>query len=480
MSLKQATKTDAANRVELEVEVDAQTFEEAVQKAYRRQIGKINVPGFRRGKAPRHLVERLYGAVFFYEDAMNAVYPDALDQAIAESGYEFVQDKIDLDVVSVGKDGLTFKAVITVKPEVTIDGYKGIAAQKTVEAVTDKEVDAEIEKLQNQQSRLVTVEDRAAENGDTVVFDFEGFQDGKPFEGGKAENHTLVLGSGQFIPGFEEQIVGKKPEEEFEVNVTFPEEYHAKELAGKPAVFQCKLHEIKTRELPEVNDEFAKDCSEFDTLDELKADLRKKLEERKEKEAERAFDAAVADALAGLVQADIPEAMFENAVDDMVRDFENRLRMQGLELSMYLQYTGMDKDAFRKGYREQAEKQVKVRLALEKIAQLENLSASDEELEAEYKKLADQYQMEVEQVKAAIEEKALRKDLEVEKAMNFVKEHAVPAKKAAAKKPAAKKTAEKAGKSEEAAADASAEKAPAKKPAAKKKAAPKAEEKPAE
>ncbi len=448
MSLKQATKTDAANRVELEVEVDAQAFEEAVQKAYRRQIGKINVPGFRRGKAPRHLVERMYGAEFFYEDAMNAVYPDALDAAIAESGYEFVQDKIDLDVVSVGKDGLTFKAVITVKPEVAIDGYKGVQAQKTAEAVTDDEVNAEIEKLQNQQSRLVTVEDRAAENGDTVVFDFEGFQDGVPFEGGKAENHTMVLGSGQFIPGFEEQIVGKKTDEEFDVNVTFPEEYHAEELAGKPAVFKCKLHEIKTRELPEINDDFVKDCSEFDTLDELKADLRKKLEEKKEKEADRAFDNAVADKLAELVQADIPEAMYENAVDDMVRDFENRLRMQGLELSMYLQYTGMDRDAFRKGYREQAEKQVKVRLALEKIAQLEGLTASAEDLEAEYKKLADQYQMEVEQVKAAIAEKALQKDLEVEKAMDFVKEHTVaPTKKTAAKKPAAKKKA--APKSEE-------------------------------
>ena len=292
MSLKQATKTDTANRVELEVEVDAAAFEAAVEKAYRKDVKKMNIPGFRKGKAPRHYIEKLYGTEVFYEDAMNDVYPDALEAAIEESGYEFVQDKVDLDVVSVGKDGLVFKAVITVKPEVEIEGYTGLKAEKEEVKVTDEDVEAELKKLQDRQSRLVTVE-REAQNGDTAVIDYEGFVDGVPFEGGKGENHSLTLGSGQFIPGFEDQIVGKKAEEEFDVNVTFPEEYHAAELAGKPAVFKCKLHEVKTRELPELNDDLAKDCSEFDTLEELKADLRKKLEESRTQEADNAFEGAL-------------------------------------------------------------------------------------------------------------------------------------------------------------------------------------------
>lgn len=427
MSLKNATKTETPNRVELEVEVDAAAFEAAVNRAYKKNIGKMAVPGFRKGKAPRHLVEKMYGSGVFYEDAMNDVYPSALDEAIVASGYEYVEDKIDLDVVSVGAEGLVFKAVITVKPEVEVGEYKGLKADKTVAEVTDADVDAEIAKLQERNARLVTVEDRAAEDGDTVTFDFEGFLDGEAFEGGKGENHTLVLGSGQFIPGFEEQIVGKSTDEEFDVNVTFPEDYHAEELKGKPAVFKCKLHEIKKKELPEINDEFVKDVSEFDTLDELKADTRKHLEEHRQKEADSAFENALLDQLAAGLKADIPQAMFDRRIDDCVQDFGYRLQSQGLDLNTYLQYTGMEMGAFRDGFKEQAEKQVKVRLALEKIADTEAVEVSDEDMEAEYDKFAKMYEMDVEKVKAVLSEKDMKRDLAVGKALDIVKENAVSA-----------------------------------------------------
>ena len=439
MSLKKATKTDTKNRVELEVEVSAEQFEQAIDKAYRRDVKKMSVPGFRKGKAPRRVIERLYGKEVFYEDAMNIVYPDALDAAIAESGYEFVEDKIDLDVVSVGEDGMVFKAVITVKPDVAIKDYIGLKAEKPVVDVTDADVEAELTKLQNRQSRLVSVEDRAAADGDTVVIDYEGFVDDVAFAGGKGEHQSLVLGSGQFIPGFEEQIVGKKIDEEFDVSVTFPEEYHAEELKGKPAVFKCKLHEIKTRELPELNDDFAKDCSEFDTLEEMKADIRKKLTEDREREADAAFETALAEQLADKVEADIPQAMIENAIDESVREFDQRLQSQGLSLDMYLQYTGMDMAAFRESNREKCELQVKVRLALETIAKLENLTVSDEDLEAEYERFAEQYHLKVEQIKAALSEKGLRADMLTEKAMHFVRDNAKAVKPAAKKTTAAKK-----------------------------------------
>ena len=366
------------------------------------------------------------GPGVFYEDAVNDLYPTALDEAINESGYEYVEDKIDLDVVSVGKEeGLVFKAVITVKPEVEVGEYKGLKADKKVEEVTDADVDKEVEKLQDRNSRLVAVEGRAAENGDTVTFDFEGFVDDKAFDGGKAENYTLTLGSGQFIPGFEDQLAGKNTDDEFDVNVTFPEDYNAEELAGKPAVFKCKLHEIKTRELPELNDEFAKDVSEFDTLDELKNDLKDKLQHQREHAAEDAFESQLLEQLVSGLKAEIPEAMFERRVDESVREFEYRLQSQGLNLDTYLQYTGMDMDAFRKGFREQAEKQVKIRLVLEKIAALEEIAPTEEELDAEFAKLAEQYKMDVEKVKAFIPAKELSKDLAVGKAMDMVKETAV-------------------------------------------------------
>lgn len=426
MSLKNA-EVKETNRVELEIEVGAEEFEAAVAKAYKKNIGKMNIPGFRKGKAPRHFVEKMYGEGVFYEDAVNDLYPAALDAAIKESNYEYVEDKIDLDVVSVGREGLVFKAVITVKPEIEVGDYKGLKAEKKVAEVTDEDVDAEIKKLQERNSRLVSVEGRAAENGDTVVFDFEGFVDDVAFEGGKGENYTLVLGSGQFIPGFEEQIVGKSAEEEFDVNVTFPEEYHAAELAGKPAVFKCKLHEIKTKELPALDDDFVKDCSEFDTVDELKADSRKKLEESRERAATESFEAALVDQLVDGVKGEIPEAMFENRVNESVQEFGYRLQSQGLSLDMYMQYTGSDMDSFKATFRPQAEKEVKLRLALEKIAKLENLTATDGALEAEYAAMAEQYKMEVEQIKSFVPATELAKDLTVRAAMDLVKETAVVA-----------------------------------------------------
>ncbi|MBR5134505.1 MAG: trigger factor [Clostridia bacterium] len=424
MSLKNATVKET-NRVELEIEVGAEAFEAAVSKAYKKNIGKLNVPGFRKGKAPRHLVEKLYGEGVFYEDAMNDIYPTALDEAITASGYEYVEDNIDLDVVSVGKEGLVFKAVITVKPEVTLGDYKGIEAVKAVKAVTDEDVDAEIKKLQERNSRMVSVEDRAAAEGDTVVFDFEGFVDDVAFEGGKAEKYTLVLGSGQFIPGFEDQIVGKSIDEEFDVNVTFPEDYQAEELAAKAAVFKCKLHEIKVKELPELNDDFAKDCSEFDTLDELKNDAKDRLTKANEKAADEAFETEILDKLADGMQAEIPEAMYKNRVKEQVNDFAYRLQSQGLDLDTYMKYTGMDMETFEEGFREQAERQVKVRLALEAVVKAENLVASEEEIENEYQKYADIYKIEVEKVKSFIPQADLARDLAVEKAMNLLKDNAV-------------------------------------------------------
>ena len=423
MSLKNATKKEN-NRVELEIEVDAATFEAAVEAAYKKDIANIQIPGFRKGKAPRALVEKMYGEGMFYETAVNDIYPAALDEAIKASGYEYVEDQIDFDVTSVGKDGLKFKAVITVKPEVKLGKYKGLKATKTVAAVTDEDINEELKKLQERNSRMVSVDDRAAEMGDTVTFDFEGFVDDVAFEGGKAENHALVLGSGQFIPGFEEQLVGKKVDEECDVNVTFPEEYHAADLAGKPAVFKCKIHEIQMKELPELNDDFAKDVSDFDTLDALKDDVKAKLEETRAAAADEAVSEQLVDGLLGVLDADIPAAMFENAINDAVRDFDYRLQSQGLNMEMYMKYTGMEMDKFRENFREQAEKQVKLRLILEEIAKLENIQPTEEDLDKEYARFAEMYQMEADKVKAFIPASELSKDVAVQQAMDLVKAEA--------------------------------------------------------
>ena len=423
MSLKSQNKIDT-NRVELEVVVDAETFEKGLAAAFKKQSKKISIPGFRKGKAPRAFVEKYFGKEVFYEDAVNALYPDALDEAVKEAGLEVIQDKIDFDVKEVGPQGFTFTAALTTKPEVTIENYKGIEAVKKSAEVTDEDIDAEIKKVQERNSRMVTVEDRAAQNDDIAVIDFEGFLDGEPFEGGKGENYSLTLGSGQFIPGFEEQIVGHNTGDEFEVNVTFPEDYQAEELKGKATTFKCKLHEIKMKELPEVDDEFVKDVSEFDTLADYKEDLKKKLAESKEKEAADDLENQLIDKLVELVQGEIPEAMYENKIADSSREFGYRLPAQGLNLDTYMKYTGMNVDQMKEGFRPQAERQVKLRLALEKIAALEELKAGEEDLNQEYQKIAEQYKMEADKIKELIPAAELEKDICVEKAINLVRDNA--------------------------------------------------------
>ena len=423
MSLKSQNKIDT-NRVELEVVVDAETFEKGLAAAFKKQSKKISIPGFRKGKAPRAFVEKYFGKEVFYEDAVNALYPDALDEAVKEAGLEVIQDKIDFDVKEVGPQGFTFTAALTTKPEVTIENYKGIEAVKKSAEVTDEDIDAEIKKVQERNSRMVTVEDRAAQNDDIAVIDFEGFLDGEPFEGGKGENYSLTLGSGQFIPGFEEQIVGHNTGDEFEVNVTFPEDYQAEELKGKATTFKCKLHEIKMKELPEVDDEFVKDVSEFDTLADYKEDLKKKLAESKEKEAADDLENQLIDKLVELVQGEIPEAMYENKIADSIREFGYRLQSQGLNLDTYMKYTGMNVDQMKEGFRPQAERQVKLRLALEKIAALEELKAGEEDQNQEYQKIAEQYKMEADKIKELIPAAELEKDICVEKAINLVRDNA--------------------------------------------------------
>lgn len=423
MSLKSQNKIDT-NRVELEVVVDAETFEKGLAAAFKKQSKKIAIPGFRKGKAPRAFVEKYFGKEVFYEDAVNALYPDALDEAIKEAGIEVIQDKIDFDVKEVGPQGFTFTAALTTKPEVTIENYRGIEAVKKSAEVTDEDINAEIKKVQDRNSRMVTVEDRAAQNDDIAVIDFEGFLDGEPFEGGKGENYSLTLGSGQFIPGFEEQIVGHNTGDEFDVNVTFPEDYQAEELKGKATTFKCKLHEIKMKELPEVDDEFVKDVSEFDTLADYKEDLKKKLTENKEREATDDLENQLIDKLVELVQGEIPEAMYENKVADSLREFGYRLQSQGLNLDTYMKYTGMNVDQMKEGFRPQAERQVKLRLALEKIAALEKLKATEEDLNQEYQKIAEQYKMEADKIKELIPAAELEKDICVEKAINLVRDNA--------------------------------------------------------
>jgi trigger factor len=424
MSLKSSNKV-AANRFRLEVAVDADEFEKAVEQAYRKENKKITIPGFRRGKAPRKFVEKYYGEKIFYDDAINSLYPGALEQAIREANLEMIEDKIDFDLVSAGKDGLVFNATITTKPEVQMEGYKGISALKKPVSVTDKDIDDEIARVQDRNSRMVTVEDREAQKGDITMIDFDGTVDGNPFAGGKADNFSLTLGSGQFIPGFEDQVEGHKTGDEFDVTVTFPKDYQAKDLAGKESVFHVKLHEIKKKELPAVDDDFVKDVSEFDTLDEYKADIRKKIAESRETEAKDSVDNQLIDKLVSLVQADIPEAMFKNRTDEDMRDFEYRLRSQGLNLQTYMKYTGMDMDGMRKQFRPQAERQVKMRLALEKIAELEAIKPSDEDVEKEYGKIAESYKTDVEKVKKLIARDDLEKDIAVEKAFDLVRDAAV-------------------------------------------------------
>ena len=424
MSLKSATNVET-NKHELVVEIDSKTFNDAVTKVYRKEVKKINVPGFRKGKAPQAIIEKMYGEGVFYDDAIQALYPEALAEAAIEAKLEVVALE-DISVERVGKDGLEFKAVVIVKPEVDINNYAGIKVTPKSTEVTDELVNEEIDKFRDRNSRLVTVEGRPAENGDITVIDFEGFVDGVAFDGGKAENFNLTLGSGQFIPGFEDQIVGKNAGEEFTIDVTFPEEYQ-ENLAGKDAQFKIKLHEIKAKELPEVDDEFIKDVSDkVETVAEYREELKKEIAERLQKESEADVENQIIDKLCELLEAEIPEAMYDNKANDMLREFDMRLRQQGMDMNTYLQYVGGNVEAIKASYMPEAEKRVKLRLALEKVAEKEGFTeVSDEDLEAEYTKLAEMYNMEADRVKAAIAAEDLKKDIAVEKAMDFVKESAI-------------------------------------------------------
>ena len=414
----------AANTVEVEFKANAAEFEEAVQAAYLKKRKNITIPGFRKGKATRKMIETHYGEGIFYEDAINNMYRNQIADVVEELKLDVV-DMPNIEVVSVNKEeGVEFKATFTVKPEINVSEYKGLKITKTVKAITDEDVDAELKRMQDKGARIIDVTDRAAETGDTVVFDFEGFCDGEAFEGGKAEKFSLELGSGRFIPGFEEQIAGKNIGEDFDVNVTFPEEYQAKELAGKEAVFKCKIHEIKGKELPELDDEFAKDVSEFDTLDELKADIKAKLEKTAADEADNRVNIELNDKLLANMEGEVPEAMYENRVTDMVRDWEYRNRYQGITVKDYLKFANITMEQFRENFKEAATKQVNLRLVLEKIAETEAITATEEEIEKHYTELAEEHKMDVEKVKAIIPVDSLSEDIKVEKAFDLVKESA--------------------------------------------------------
>ena len=414
----------AANTVEVEFKNSAEEFDAAVNKAFIKRRKNITVPGFRKGKATRKMIETHYGEGVFYDDAINALYRDHIDGVIKEAGLDVV-DLPNIEVTSVGKEeGVVFKAVFTTKPEVNISDYKGIKVTKIVKPVTDEDVDKQLSAMQDRNARIIDIEDRPAQNGDTVVFDFEGFVDGTAFEGGKADNYSLVLGSGQFIPGFEDQIIGKSIDESFEVKVTFPEDYNAEELKGKAAVFNCLIHEIKGKELAPLDDEFAKDVSEFDTLDELKNDIRKKLAEQSEQNAENEVESAINNALIEKLEGDIPPVMYENRISEMVRDWEFRNRYQGVTVQDFLKYTNTTIEQFRENFREAATKQIQLRLALEKIAALENLTAAEEDLEKHYAELAEEHKMDIEKVKSIISPEALGEDIKAEKAFNLVKDSA--------------------------------------------------------
>ena len=411
------------NQVVLSITVEADVFEAACEKSYRKNAHSINIQGFRKGKAPRKIIEKLYGPEIFYDDAMNACIPDAYEAAVAEAGLKVVSQPsiTDVDV----KDGeFVFTAVVYVKPEVSVKDYKGIEAEKDEAVVTAEEVEAELTRMQDRNARQVSVE-REAKKGDIVNLDFEGFADGVAFEGGKGEKFDLELGSGMFIPGFEEQLEGKKAGDECDVDVVFPETYQEKTLAGKPAVFKCRINEVKENQKPALDDEFAKDVSEFDTLADLKADIEKKQQESKTASADNAFQERVMDKVIENLEADIPEAMVETQLDRVAEDFSYRLAMQGMEFESYLKMTGMTKEQFRQVFKPQALRQVRIRLALEKIAELEGLEVTDEDLNAEFAKLAENNKMDVEKVKELLSAEDLKGDMLCQKANDFVIANAV-------------------------------------------------------
>ena len=414
----------AENTVELEFKVSAEEFEKALTAAFRKANKEITVPGFRKGKAPRNVVEKMFGQEIFFNDAIDEILPQAYEDAVKEAGLVVVA-RPELDIPTCTREeGFTVKATLTTYPEVKLGQYKGLKVEKTVIPVSDELIEAELMNLQDRNARLVSVSDRAAQLDDTANIDFEGFADGVAFEGGKGEGFDLLLGSGQFIPGFEEQIVGHNIGDEFDVEVTFPTEYHAEELAGKPAVFKTKLNEIKVKELPEIDDEFAKDVSEFDTLEELKANIKEVKGEEADRAAEMDMENKLVSQVVEGMEANIPEAMYETRVDDMVNDFANRLSQQGLSIELYLQYTQMDMESFRKTFREQAEEQVKIRLALEAVVKAEEITASDEEYEEELMKAATAYNFPLPELRKMIPVEEVKHDLAVQKAIDFIKANA--------------------------------------------------------
>lgn len=424
MSLK-ATNNVETNKYELEIEISAEDFEAAIEKAYLKARKNIAMPGFRKGKAPRKLIEKEYGEQVFFEDAVNLLYAPVVNGAVEESGLELVT-RPEVEVTEISKEnGVKLKATCITKPEVEVKDYKGIEVEKVVNPVTDEDINKQLDALREKNVTVETVDDRAAENGDDVVIDFEGFKDDVAFEGGKAEDFTLSLGSGQFIPGFEDQIVGHNAGEDFDINVTFPEEYQVKELAGAPAVFKIKLKSISKKVMPELDDDMVKDSTEFDTVDEYKADVKKKLEEANEKHADSEVEAKIFDNVIENMTAEIPQVMFDNRVNEMISELEQRLAPQGISLDLYMQYTGQTIDTVKKAYAEQAEKQVKLRLALEKIAKLENIEVTEDELKAEFDKLAEAYKLDVDQIKQFIHDDDLKKDIAVGKAVDLIKDAAV-------------------------------------------------------
>lgn len=419
MALKSSNKVDT-NTYEIEVTVDAQTFADACKSAYMKQRKSIQIPGFRKGKATQGMVEKVYGEGAFYEEALEILYPNAVQSAIDEAELKVVGQPFDLDVPVMSKaEGVEMKMKVTTYPEVKLGEYKGLEAKMLDTEATDDDVAEELKNMQDRNSRLVTVEDRAAEMGDTAEIDFEGFVDGVAFEGGKGENYPLELGSGSFIPGFEEQVVGHKSEEEFDVNVTFPEEY-AEELAGKDAVFKCKIHEIKSKELPELDDDFAKDVSEFDTLDELKADLKKQIGERKTASANTDFENQLLEQVCDNMEVEIPECMFDQKCDEMIQDYAYRLQMQGIDLNTYLGYLGQTQEQFKAQFMDGAKQQVKTQIALDAIVEAEKLEATEDEINAEIDKLAAQYDMEADKIKAAVPQDQIAKDVTTKKAVDLI------------------------------------------------------------
>lgn len=409
--------------VEIQFSIDADTFKKAVNNAFKRESKKYAIPGFRKGKAPRSMIEKMYGADIFHYDAVNDLFPEAYEAAVKEAKVDVV-GRPEPEVVSMSEaDGAVLKVKVAVKPEVTLGEYAGLNVTKKVKTVEESQVEAELKRMQDRNGRMLTREG-AAEDGDTVDIDFEGFVDGTAFEGGKAEHYSLVLGSHSFIPGFEEQVVGHAAGEEFDVNVKFPEEYQASELAGKDATFKIKLHEVKYKELPNLDDDFAMDVSEYDTLEELNNSIRKGIEDNNEKMADQQVENDLIEMVVNNMTAEIPQAMYDERIEELVQDFQYRISQQGLKLEQYLQYMGMNMDQFKAQFAEQAEKQVKMRLAMEAIVAKEGITASDEEFDKEVQRIADAYKMEADKVRSIVNEEAVKADLAVNKAIDFVKEKA--------------------------------------------------------